>query len=110
VVVEEGELVEIGGSKKSTATQLSKRDFWAELRGYASENGKSDKWCFAQFRSKTGEWPHHSIKSYPPKICSPRVRSWIKAENIRFAKGRAAHRTDDEINSESLNRIANDAG
>ena len=104
VIVNEGELIEIGGSKKSTKTKLSKRDFYAQLRGYAQEFGKSEKWCLAKFRAKTNEWPHSSIKYAPVQICSNKVRAWVRSENIRWAKTHP-RRSTEEIIADSLAKI-----
>ena len=108
VVVNEGELIEIGGSKKSTAQKLSKRDFLAQLKGYAEEHSYKPGWPVAKFKSKTGEWPHHSIKDCPPQICSNKVRAWIRSEFIRWAK-RRPERSTDEIIADSIAKVSRDA-
>ena len=86
VRVEDGELIEIGGSKSATGGKLSKLSFYAQLKGYAEERSFKPGWATAKFKAKTGEWPHHSIKDCPPVICGNQVRSWIRSDMIRWAK------------------------
>lgn len=95
VEVMEGELVEIGGSKKAPKGKFSKLEFYSQLKGYAQEQGYKSNWPLAKFRAKTGEWPHASIKTCAPAICSPKVRSWIRSEQIRWAKGQQRRSSDD---------------
>ena len=90
VRVVEGDLIEIGGSKSAKKEQLSKQQFLAELKGFAEENGKSSSWVMANYRAKTNEWPHHSIKGVAPAYASNKVRAWIRSRQIAWAKGRQA--------------------
>ena len=86
VRVEDGDLIEIGGSKSATDNKLSKISFYAQLKGYAEERGYKQGWATAKFKAKTGEWPHHTIKDCRPIMCGNRVRSWIRADLIRWSK------------------------
>ena len=90
VRVVEGDLIEIGGSKSAKKEQLSKQQFLAELKGFAEENSKSSSWVMANFRAKTNEWPHHSIKGVAPAYASNKVRAWIRSRQIAWAKGKQA--------------------
>ena len=88
VKTEEGDLVEIGGSKTAGPGKMSKLSFFAQLKGYAEEKGYKPGWAVAKFKSKTNEWPHHTIKDCEPVICGNKVRSWIRADFIRWAKAK----------------------
>ena len=87
VHVEEGDLLEIGGSKNGGKTKISKLSFYAQLKGYALEMGFKPQWATAKFKAKLDEWPHHSIKNCEPIRCENKVRSWIRADFIRWKKG-----------------------
>lgn len=83
---EEGELVELRASRKPTPED--KRRFYAQLRGYALERGKSEKWVLAMFRSKFHEWPHGRTKRVGAVECGPEVLGWIRSRQIAWAKSR----------------------
>lgn len=85
VTAEDGELRELGKSSKPKPTE--KHDFFAQLSGYASLHGKSDKWVLANFRAKFGEWPYR--REVVPQQPSPEVLSWIKSRQIAWAKSQA---------------------
>ena len=86
VKVEDGDLIEIGGSKVAGPGKLSKMSFYAQLKGFAIERGYKSGWAKAKFKAKTKEWPHHSIENCPPVMCGNKVRSWIRSDMIRWAK------------------------
>lgn len=86
IVCEDGELVELH-AKKGKATPAEKREFYAGLRGFAIQNGKSDSWVLANFREKFHEWPH--TKSVAPAEPSEAVLGWIKSRRIAWAKSKA---------------------
>lgn len=92
VRVEDGDLIEIGGSKVAGPGKLSKLSFYAQLKGYAEERSYKPGWATAKFKAKTGEWPHHSIKDCAPVQCGNKVRSWIRSDMIRWAKGKEKQR------------------
>lgn len=82
---ENGDLVEIKGRKPKPA---EKREFLAQLKGYANQNSKSDSWVLANFRAKFSEWPRTThIPSQEP---GPDVLKWIQHRRIVFAKSRVA--------------------
>lgn len=91
----EGELAEI----KRTRTQAkhAKNDDWhrrvrffGELLGYAEFKGYRPGWAANQYRNRYGEWPD-LVKDHASPIyeISGATDSWIKGQQIRFAKGRA---------------------
>jgi hypothetical protein len=68
---------------------VDKKTFYAELLGYAKQNGKSSKFALAVFRKKFNEWPHgkNSAQPLPP---SQETIGYIKHSHIAFAKRAAA--------------------
>lgn len=85
---EDGELVEMRGRKRKP-TPDDKQRFYAELKGYAYHNGKTEKWLLAKFKDKFGEWPHAKTKSIGPCDPTPETLGWIRSRNIAFAKAKA---------------------
>lgn len=74
-------------AKKSLPTPADKQRWYGELQGYASQHGKGNKWVLAQFRSKFNEWPHSKTKDIRPVDPSAEVYSWVRSQQIRWAKG-----------------------
>lgn len=74
--------------KKNEYTMQDKRDFYAQLVGYAVERGKLNGWVAHTYRDKFGVWPTNmdGVRSKPP---GDEVRSFIRHKNIAFAKSRA---------------------
>jgi DNA repair protein RadD len=82
---EAGELQEFKSTKR-VPTPEEKRSFFAQLKGYAAERQKSDKWVLANYREKFKEWPRNkSVLAEPP---SAEVYSWVKSRQIAWAKAR----------------------
>lgn len=94
----DGELVELTkkGKPKQTAlpghvrmhgTEIPHAQFYAELLGHAAEKGFQRGWAFHKFREKVGEMPPRG----DPKPATPsyEVASWIRSQQIRYAKGKA---------------------
>lgn len=99
VETEDGELQELtrGGKKKSTTPKgyvkfqgeiISERDFYAQLKHYAVSREYKPGWAANKFRDRTGDWPN-SYRDVPAQQPQYEVVSWIKASQIRYAKGRA---------------------
>jgi DNA repair protein RadD len=91
----DGELVDLSAARKANKADWSEKvAFMAQLRAYAAQSGKADGWCAHKYRAKFGCWPNDPRVKYaaPAPAVGPEVRSWITAQNIRFAKsrGRAA--------------------
>jgi len=107
----EGELVDISVARKAAKrenremTWSEKAKFFGELRGYAQERGYKEGWAANKYRERLGVWPNDpSIRYSPVRPCSPATASWIKSQQIRWAKGRAKRDTD-EIIRDSLAEI-----
>ena len=91
VVMEEGELVLVQKSKKHKAEDPAlrfgpKQHLWSMLIGYAEEKNYSRGWAANKYKGITGVWPRGVMDHAAPP--SPELRSWIKAENIRWAKAK----------------------
>jgi len=82
VEVEDGNLVELKPKHKPD----EKRAFYAQLKGYAVQHGKSDSWVLANYRAKFSEWPHR--KDIAPIEPGPEVIGWIRHRQIAWAKSK----------------------
>lgn len=85
----EGELVDLTAQRKANAAEDwgAKVAFIGQLKDYAKKTGKSDGWVSQKYRSKTGVWPNDPRVRFAPIVeCGPEVASWIRSQNIRFAK------------------------
>lgn len=88
IVMEDGELVLVQKSKKHKAEDPAlrfgpKQHLWSMLLGFAEERDYSRHWASHKYRSVTGVWPRSVADiACPP---SPELRSWIKADQIRWA-------------------------
>jgi DNA repair protein RadD len=77
--------------EKSEIPELDRQAFYSELLGYAREmtaKGKhySEGWAAHKYKAKFGTWPNKQQKfPSPPSI---QMRSWIKSQQIRYAKSR----------------------
>jgi superfamily II DNA or RNA helicase len=85
-------LQSVGKGKVKKATQEEKELFYSEILGYRKErasSGKmySDGWVANIYRKRFGVWPKGLGKTARP--ASPTTRSFIKATQIAFAKGKA---------------------
>lgn len=77
--------------KKGEKVQMSPMEqqvFFGELRAYALERGYKPGWAAQKFKTKCGAWPPRGWEDHPPCTPSPKTRSWIKAEQIRWAKSK----------------------
>ncbi|WP_305986449.1 DEAD/DEAH box helicase [Roseibium sp. MMSF_3544] len=83
----DGSLVALDGSKRKYSPD-EKRRWYAELLGFACENGKSQKFALAQYRQKFGEWPYKKNGVRPVKP-SDEVKSYVKSRMIAYAKRQA---------------------
>lgn len=86
-----GELIAIKAKKDKAPTPDEKLDFYRQLKGWGAEYNKTDSQILAKYRAKYNEWParKHGIAPLSP---SPETLSWIKASNIRYAKGQEKRR------------------
>jgi superfamily II DNA or RNA helicase len=84
-----GELVELDERRKSKEpSPAEKRQFFAELRGYAADHGKSEGFCLASFRERYHHWPHGKDSILPAEP-SPATLSWLHSRRIAWAKRKA---------------------
>jgi superfamily II DNA or RNA helicase len=94
IPVHEAELKEIrreAGKANREFTWEEKRQFIAGLRAYAKEHGYNPGWVAHKYRTRFGVWPNDArVKDVPPQPYSEEVRRWLKSQQIRYAKRRAA--------------------
>ena len=92
---EPGELRELKPKPKKPLTdgQLmthnDKALFFAELKGYAFQHGYKNGWASNKYRDRIGKWPANDMKDIPMLSPRPSTASWIKSEQIRWAKSKA---------------------
>jgi superfamily II DNA or RNA helicase len=93
IVMEEGELVLVQKSKKHKAEDPAlrfgpKQHLWSMLLGYAEERGWPRGAASHKFKGITGAWPRlvADIACAP----SPELRSWLKADQIRYMHAKKA--------------------
>lgn len=88
-----GELQDLAAQRKANREDWAEKiAFMAQLKAYAIQTGKKDGWCAHKYKAKFGVWPNDPrVKNARAAAgISPEVRSWITAQNIRFAKSRGA--------------------
>jgi len=78
----DGELIEVTRSKASMA---EKQDWYSMLLFLADKNGRKDGWAAHKYRAKFGVWPNKL--SQARKVPTADVERFVKAEQIRWAKG-----------------------
>lgn len=70
-------------------TWEAKCDFIGQLRMHAYERGYASGWVANQYRKAYGVWPNDKrVKMAPSKPVTPEVASWLKSQQIRYAKGK----------------------
>lgn len=98
VETREGELIDLTAARKDQSKVNKedwshKIDFMRQLKGYALKAGKSEGWVAHKYRSYTGVWPNDPrVKYAEASECGPKVYSWIRAQNIRYAKSMEGRR------------------
>lgn len=88
IEVRDGSLVDITARREAEfAEQIS---FLRQLKAYALVKGKTEGWVAHRFKAKWGAFPNHPRlrSSTPAAAVSPEVKSWLVAQNIRWAKGK----------------------
>lgn len=83
----DGELVEIGGSKK-VHTRAEKQEWWGGILNIATSRGRSKGWASHTYRDKFGVWPKGLDDR--PAHASQDMWNFVKAKDIRFAKRKNA--------------------
>lgn len=90
VVEIEGQLDEITPKKLNRKTPaIDKRQFYAELLGYAKRRQFRPGWADNKYREKFGVWPN-AFKDTEPETPTPVTLNWIRSRNIAWAKRRTA--------------------
>jgi DNA repair protein RadD len=84
---EDGELTELRPAI-SRAPEVNPAKFYGELAWYANQRGYNAGWVAHKFKAKTGTWPDGPTRAAMYRAPSPETLSWIKSQNIRFAKSR----------------------
>ena len=90
VVSVAGEMVEIDGSKKPVNklhTAEFKRDFYAQLLGYARQHNIKPGWAYYKYRDMFSVGP--SMAKPEPTPPGLMVTNWVTSQNIRYAKAKA---------------------
>lgn len=88
----EGELIELDSRRKADPNKAedwpAKVAFIRQLRAYALISGKADGWVAHRYKAKYGVWPNDPRVKYAPAApgVGAEVKSWITAQNIRYAK------------------------
>lgn len=92
VETREGELVDLTAARKANRSEdwSEKVAFIAQLKAYQIETGKAEGWVAHKYRARYSCWPNDPRVKYarPAPAVSPEIRSWIKSQAIRYAKGR----------------------
>jgi superfamily II DNA or RNA helicase len=85
----EGELGLVNGGRASAVTydQATRRQWHAMLTAIANERGYQRGWIAHKYQGKFGIWPAWGLTSEPISP-SPEVRSWVRSQDIRYAKSR----------------------
>lgn len=88
VEVKDGQLVELQRKGKKIAKDWSKPEVFAQLRWIARERGYNEGWAAHKCRELFGTWPGATIKNDPIAEPTPELLSWVKSQQIRYAKRR----------------------
>lgn len=89
----DGELVDLSEQRKANRQDWAEKvAFISQVKAYALVKGKSEGWVAHKYRTKFGVWPNDPKVKYakPAASVSPEVRSWLKAQGIRWAKSQEA--------------------
>lgn len=88
VVEVAGEMMELGARKKAEKYSAEyKRDFYAQLLGYAEARGNNPGSAYHRYVEKFGVGP--SMAKPEPQTPGLEVIQWVRSRNIAFAKARA---------------------
>lgn len=94
VPVHEADLQEIRrsqGKDNREATWEDKRAFMAGLKTFAAEHGYQQGWVAHKYQARFGVWPNDArVRDVLPATYSPELKSWLKSQQIRYAKRREA--------------------
>lgn len=86
IETEDGELEFV--SRKKQAKKSDKQQVWSELLSIRTAKGYADGWAANKYRAYFGVWPRglQDVCAEP----SPEIESWVRSQNIRFAKTKEA--------------------
>lgn len=96
IAVDDGELVEFTAARRAKVNREAgwdeKAAFMADLRRYALDHGYREGWAAMKYKDRHGVWPNDPRVRYvgPSEGVSPVVGSWIRSQNIRWAKSQKA--------------------
>lgn len=90
------EELEIGMSAEMKRQRKNNRDtsstdkaiWYGGLKTICAERGYKHGWASQQYKQRFGVWPN-AFKDVPEVNPSPELRSWVQAQQIRYAKRRA---------------------
>lgn len=97
IVEEEGYLAKVSAAnelrgRKNGKHEMSlyeKQQFYCDLRGYALERGYKPGWAAQKYKTKFKCWPPREFDAVPPaQEVSPKTRSWIRSQQIAWAKSK----------------------
>lgn len=92
VQTREGELIDLSAQRKANKGEdwSEKVAFVRQLKAYQIAAGKVPGWVAHKYRARYGVFPNDPRVKYAPPAASvtPEVKSWIQAQNIRYAKSR----------------------
>jgi DNA repair protein RadD len=97
------DLARFAGKKKHKAgddfSLAEKAIFLAELKAYAAGHGYKPGWAAVKYKGRFEVWPDWSIKNVPASATiSAATASWIKHENIKWAKSKRNGKTFHRVN------------
>lgn len=100
IPIHQADLHEVGRAGETTAEKRNRTHRWekkihffGELLSYQRATGKADGWVAHKYRAMYGVWPNDKrLKGVRPVPVSEETSSWIKAQNIRYAKAREKER------------------
>ena len=69
---------------KIKITDTDKQLFYEMLKGCQVQQGKSDSWLLAVYRSRFNEWPPWNWKSLKPIQPDVKVQGWVKHQQIKW--------------------------
>lgn len=97
IPVHQADLHEVGRPGETAADKRNRTHRWeqkirfyGELMTYCEARGKKPGWVAHKYRAMYGVWPNDKrLKSARPVPVLSETESWIRAQNIRFAKAQA---------------------
>lgn len=87
----DGELAELSRVQKKRHLEFSideKRAVYQQFLSHAQDRGHSQGWVGHKYKAYFGTWPPNQFRNCMPVEVTPEIASWIKSQNIRFAKSK----------------------